>query len=398
MEPRYLSNGPNLVRYMLGKIREELQEPNLSYVLEYERQMRIAGKTDRTIARHLRELRFILRVLGGKDAKQATEKDIENVILATNNSKLAPISKRKTLLTTRVFFAYLNGFQLDSHEYPQIVRGIKNTLRNLNKSLSSSRKSPDQLLTLDEIKRMVEVADTQLEKTLVMLLASTGSRVGEVLNLKISSLQLLDNPKQLSHITFSGKTGTRTVGILPDCVPFLKTYLETDRIGARGDDPLFIYKRKALDFDNVRFVLKKLANKAGIKKKVHSHIFRYYLSTYFAQLGRQESQMSAFFGYTPQLASHYTRLANADSILDEFNTKPSRKSLAVKECPRCRIQNPFNERVCKVCLTELGADDTQEAIGKLESKIHALEDMIEFLVKDKDLNKVKEDIRNRHST
>ena len=96
MEPRYLSNGLNSVRHMLGKVREELQEPNLSYVLEYERQMRIAGKTDRTIARHLRELGFILGVLENKDAKQATEKDIENVILATNNSKLAPISKRKT--------------------------------------------------------------------------------------------------------------------------------------------------------------------------------------------------------------------------------------------------------------------------------------------------------------
>lgn len=186
---------------------------------------------------------------------------------------------------------------MDNHEYPDVVKSVKFAIRNLNKNVRNSRKSPDEIVTLDEIKAMVEAADTQLEKTMVMLLASTGCRVGELLNVKMANLQMAKDPGALNHITFSGKTGTRTVPLFHDVMPFLKAYIDAERNNTKGTDPLFVYKNQALDFKNVRFILKKLVTKAKIQKRVTSHNFRYYLSTYFASIGRQESQMSAFFGY-----------------------------------------------------------------------------------------------------
>ena len=168
-----------------------------------------------------------------------------------------------------------------------------------------------------------------------------------------------------SHISVSGKTGNRTVPLFSDVLPYLKSYLEEERKNAKGTDPLFVWKGHALEFSNVRFILKKLSERAGVKKRLHSHLFRYYLSTYFAANGRQESQMSAFFGYSPAIASHYTKLANADSIMEDGAARPSRKSLEGRRC-RCGVFNGFDVKICAKCLTELSPGVDEELRGLRE--------------------------------
>jgi site-specific recombinase XerD/ribosomal protein L40E len=378
MEPSYLSNGPRLVECMLNRVKEEVREPNLGYLLNYAKELRTAGKDPRTIARQLREMRFVCRVFSNRDAKQASEADIKEIVRAVLDSNLAAISKKKMLQSLRVFFGFIYGMQVDSHEYPEVVKSIKTTLRNLGKNVRSTRKGPDEIITLDEIKRMVEAADNQLERTMVMLLASTGCRVGELLNLKIANLQIVDDPNGLSHITFTGKTGTRTAPLFPDVIPFLKSYINEERKQDKGSmlPYLFIYKGKPLDFGNVRFILHKLSTRAKIQKRITSHNFRYYLSTYFAANGKQESQMSAFFGYSPSLAAHYTKLANADSIMGDSNNKPSRKSIEDKACRRCGTQNPFDARLCSKCHTELKDDE----MAQLRSEFAEMKEGFEFLL------------------
>jgi integrase/recombinase XerD len=218
---------------------------------------------------------------------------------------------------------------------------------------------------------------------MVMLLASTGCRVGELLNLKITNLQMVDDPNGRSHVTFTGKTGTRTAPLFPDVIPFLKSYINEERRQEGSTVPyLFIYKGNALDFKNVRFILKKLSERAEIQKRITSHNFRYYLSTYFAANGKQESQMSAFFGYSPALAAHYTRLANADSIMGDESNKPSRKSIEDKVCTRCGTQNPFDARLCSKCQTELkDYNEMQTRIVRLENAIRLLVDRVDSKTK-----------------
>ena len=141
MEARYLRNGEYMAGLMLAKVKAELKDPNKAYVLDYYRHLQIASKDTRTMARHLRELRFIVKELGKKDAKHATEDDVKDLILTITNTKMAPISKRKHLLTMRVFFSFLDGHAIDSHEYAEITKPIKITLRNLQKDVSKSQKT-----------------------------------------------------------------------------------------------------------------------------------------------------------------------------------------------------------------------------------------------------------------
>lgn len=265
MEPSYLHNGESILKCVMGGIRKELRDPNLGYALAYEKELRSAGKEARTIAKRLGEVRFILNSLGAKDAKTLREEDVKDLVRMVMASEKAPISKRKVLLTMRVFISWLNGCPVDSREYSESVKSVKVTLRNLGKNVRNSQKGPDEILTLDEIKSMVEVADTQLERAMVMLLASTGCRVGELLNVRMASLQLVNGPGERSHITYTGKTGTRTAPLFADVIPFLKEYISDERKKEDDKDPhLFIYKGKALDFKNVRYILKKLSARANI--------------------------------------------------------------------------------------------------------------------------------------
>ena len=398
MEASYLHNGKYILGIMVAKIEKELQEPNRSYVLDYYRHLQIAGKDPRTQARHLRELRFIVGALGKMDAKAATEADIKDLILKVMKAELAAISKRKILLTTRVFFSFLHGLGIDSHEYAEITKPIKITIRNLRKDISKSEKTAASIPTLEEIKRMVEVADCQVEKTMVMLLASTGMRVGELLNIKISDLQLVSDPNALNHVVVTGKTGTRSIPLFKDVMPFIRDYLQ-ERGDAKGCEPLFIYKSKALDFGNVRFILRKLAERAGIKRRIHSHLFRYYLSTYFAANGKQESQMSAFFGYSPNIARHYTKLGGADSIMADASNKPTRNMLEEWICS-CGTTQPFTNKICSKCMKERRADvsiemgDMRRKIADQAAVITDLKDMIDHIAKRIGEGKMEEAIKS----
>ena len=378
MQPRYLQSGVPLLKCMLNRVRLEIKEPNLSYVLGYYEALKRAAKNDRTIARQLREVRFLIGALGNKDAKKATEADIDKIVLAVTESKKAAISRWKMLLTMRVFWGFLYGKHIDSHDYPEIVKNVRYTIRNLRREMAKTQKTAADIPTLEEVKAMVEVSDSHLEKLVVMLFASTGMRVGEALNTTIGSLQLSKDPNTLSHIVVSGKTSTRTIPLLRDLVPFIKTYLDEERKGALSNEPLLVYKGKALDYDHLRFILKKLSKNAKVSHKIHSHIFRYYLSSYFARNGRQESQMSAFFGYSPQIARTYTKLENADSILEEASERPNRKMLEEKTCKKCGIVQPFSNKLCSSCMGELSSD--AEEMSKVRQELKDMKDAFNGLM------------------
>ena len=389
MEAEYLHAGKREVEYMLGKVKEELTEPNISYVLKYVEHMQIEAKDPKTIARHLQELRFILGRLK-KDAKQACKEDLEKIVLAVNQSGKAAVSRKKTLLTLRVFYRWLYG----TDEDPEIVKFVK---KAIPKHLGDNKKTPQDMLTQEDIRMMVESADTQLEKTLVMFMASTGARVGEVLNVHISDLQLASDPNSLSLVKFDGKTGPRTSGILAEAVPYLKTYIENERKKAKPNEPLFVWKKSALDFKNVRYILGKLSSRAGIKKRVHSHLFRYYLSSYMASKGMQESQMSIYFGYSPQMASHYTKLADVNDTIARLNGQPIKETirrdlLSSKTCPKCGAVNEFSNRLCSKCMKELDAglpnqvERLQEELSDFKSAFNTLMEILPEEVRKKVAN------------
>ena len=119
----YLHDGEYRLDYALRKAGE-LPEPNKGYLLEYVRTLKLRGRKARTMARRIHEIKYVLTLLG-KDAKTATRRDIEDLILKLNESSMASTSRGITKLSLKNFFRFLFNSEDDPDTYPPLVRWIK---------------------------------------------------------------------------------------------------------------------------------------------------------------------------------------------------------------------------------------------------------------------------------
>jgi len=103
--PSYLSKGVKQVK-MAEHVIEALPEPNRQHAKDFESYMQVLNRNPRTIWRRLYEIAWLLQRLG-KDAKQATKKDIERLVLQINSSSKAEISKTKLKITLKRFYKWL---------------------------------------------------------------------------------------------------------------------------------------------------------------------------------------------------------------------------------------------------------------------------------------------------
>jgi len=113
--------------------------------------------------------------------------------------------------------------------------------------------------------------------------------------------------------------------------------------------------------------LKKIAKRAGIKKRIYPHLFRYTRAT---RLLSHVSEVigAKYMGWVlgTRMIKRYIHLADRDvenAILDLYGIKPSEESkdLEVKRC-RCNFINDAKARFCSRC----GLPLTQDAMIEVE--------------------------------
>lgn len=125
-------------------------------------------------------------------------------------------------------------------------------------------------LTRDEIKKTLEVAGGLYQKLVIMLLY-TGLRAKEFLALKVKDID------QDGYIKVINKGGDEdTIPIRDDLLSQITEYIELS--GKKKDDSLF-----NLDYNNLRYLVKRLALLAGIDKNVTPHTFRHSFASHLAQ-------------------------------------------------------------------------------------------------------------------
>jgi integrase len=185
------------------------------------------------------------------------------------------------------FYGWLNG-----GEEPSIVKWINTSLKDKN------RKLPEEMVTEDEVKLMIEAAANKRDKALIALLWDIGARVGEIGNLRMKHLKFDDLG---AVVSLDGKTGPRRVRAVWS-VDYLKDWLGDHQGQNDPEAPLwFNFTKKAeklepMQYGAIRMQLNKIAKKAGIHKKIHPHLFRHSRCTYMANY-LTEAQMDAYFGW-----------------------------------------------------------------------------------------------------
>ena len=87
------------------------------------------------------------------------------------------------------------------------------------------KKSRDRAYTYQEIKKILDVSDLRM-KIVVLLMASTGCRVGSLPSLKLRNLEKIQNENIYKITMYEGSNEQYTTFCTPECASFIDAYLE----------------------------------------------------------------------------------------------------------------------------------------------------------------------------
>ena len=203
-------------------------------------------------------------------------------------------------------------------------------------------------------------------------------------------------------LMLSGKTGDRRVRTILSG-PALAEWMNDH---PNKDDPespvwLVIGDRnhgQPLMYEPARLILRRLAKRAGIKKKVNPHTFRHSRSTILAS-NLTEAQLKQFAGWTSssKMPGRYVHLSGRDvdtALLRMHGLgkgEEKQAALTVQICPRCQQKNDSLTRFCSKC----GLALKLEAVMEVERTRKEVDGWMDLLLADPELklilfNKLKE--------
>jgi len=132
-----------------------------------------------------------------------------------------------------------------------------------------------ELLTIQEVEKLIRKAPTLFERLLLELLFELGAREGEIVHIKIRDVQF---DEYSAILTLTGKTGTRKRRAFAS-VPDLRRYLNDHPRRDDGDSPLFLNKHGRPLTENRLYGTIRTLGFRILRKPIHPHQFRHLRAT-----------------------------------------------------------------------------------------------------------------------
>lgn len=276
--------------------------------------------------------------------------------------------------------------KLDNSSYKQNTRGdyiriLKPFLRWMNeegyisipeKKIASIRaeavdtdtKEPDEILTREEVLKMIEYAgkrDTGIrDQALISMLYESGARIGELARLRWRDMAF--DKYGIKLYIDDKKTKKRRYSRLIISAPYLGTWRNKYPGDAEGNSLVFVglthqKAGKPLQYYGFVRILQRSAADAGITKRIHPHLFRNSRITHMVAEGYQESVIkeSMWNNLGTRQFKTYVKLGEAN-IDDEFLSKhgikvkdSESKRIKPRTCGNCQAVNAPTAEYCQKC-------------------------------------------------
>ncbi|MBP3287744.1 MAG: site-specific tyrosine recombinase XerD [Muribaculaceae bacterium] len=216
--------------------------------------------------------------------------------------------------TLRAFAADLFDLGISPRTQARIVSGIKSFFRFMklegyldsNPSLllesPALRRHLPEVLRVDEIDAMIgaidmEKAEGQRNRAIMETLYGCGLRVSELINLEISKLYFDEQ-----FIMVHGKGDKeRIVPISPQAIREIKDYLPDRALlpVKRGEENILFLNRRGHRLTRVMifYIIKQLAEAAGIRKEVSPHTLRHSFATHLLEGGANLRAIQQMLGH-----------------------------------------------------------------------------------------------------
>ena len=255
-------------------------------------------------------------------------------------------------------------------------------IKDMKVRIKENGKEVDDLLTSQEVTALIENSKNARDKALLSVLYDSGCRIGELINMRIKDLGF-DEFGALLRVT--GKTGFRQVRIVGNSIAYLRAWLDNHPL--RNDVNAFLFCNlsdsilgRHLTYADVYSIIRHAAKRAGIKKRIHPHLFRHTRATILASKVAEaplEAQMGWVHGSRQTRTYVHLSLRDQDNaILKAYGIKvPENETIQEdkpKECPRCHTLNPSDAQYCRNCWMPFDiktAIEIEEKEREIERKI-----------------------------
>jgi len=247
---------------------------------QLETELKLRGFSEKTVKTYLFFNKEFLSFIG-KPPQEATEEDVKSYIAyLLFDKKLKPSSVNLALCTLRFFYKKILEQDIFSKiESPKLEKKIPT------------------VLTKDEIKQMIASAKNQKHRILVELLYSAGLRVSEAVKMRINDLDL----KEKIAVVRAGKgrkdrvviLSTTLVKDLQDYIPKLKEKFSENEFLFPSPSK----KNQPITPRQAEKIIKSLAEKAGIKKRVYCHALRASFATHLLEQGTDIRVIQTLLGH-----------------------------------------------------------------------------------------------------
>ena len=268
--------------------------------------------------------------------------DINKLIdfLDKSDKNISPLNVK--LENLKSFVAWLNERDVSPRTQARTISGIKSFYKYLLiegiissdptallESPKIGRKLPD-ILSMEEIDKLIESIDLgksegQRNKAMLETLYSCGLRVSELVNLKITNLFF-----EQGFIKVEGKAGKeRLVPVsgraIDEINKYLTGYRKTLNISKESENVLFLNRRgKKLSRVMVFTIIKNLAEKIKLNKKISPHTFRHSFATHLINGGADLRAVQEMLGHESILTTEiYTHLDSdyLKSTINQFHPR-----------------------------------------------------------------------------
>ncbi|MEM1532111.1 MAG: tyrosine-type recombinase/integrase [Nitrososphaerota archaeon] len=365
------------LKIVLDKLEDRVGKRNAALIRSFIGFLRSEGIGPLRMIKYIHHMVSFARIVK-KALDKVNESDVRAALSSLEEKGYSDWTKHDYKVAVRRFYKWLRD-----NDNPPEVSWIK--IKSYGKC-----KLPEELLTEEEVKLMASKATNLRDKAFVLVLYESGARIGEMLGLKIKNVTF---DEYGAAIIVSGKTGMRRIRIVASA-PMLAEWLDNHPLRNDPDAPLWIglwtkNYLKPLDYPAVAKMLKTLAKRAGIKKRIYPHLFRHSRASHLANI-LTEAQMKEYFGWKQdsEMAAVYVHLSgrDLDKALLRASGMPIEEDLEVKEfrlimCQRCKEQNSPGISFCRRCGAPLDLKVALELDEKKNSEIAELKDMMKELCK-----------------
>ncbi len=263
-------------------------------------ELKLRGLSPRTVKTYVYHNKRFLDFIK-KQPADVTQQDIKLYLAEhTDTSSLATVSLMKSALR---FY------------YDEILQ--KNYLSF--KSPKPARKLPI-VLTEEEVLRLIDAAPTRKSSLLLQMLYGSGLRVSECASLKVVDIEL---DQKIGWVRRGKGAKDRMIIISDGIIKELRKYLE------KYEGAYLFSKEKPLSPRSVQQMLKRVAEKAGIRKDISPHTLRHSFATHLLQHGTDVRVIQELLGHshleTTQIYTQVTQeqIRRVRSPLDTIRNKKS---------------------------------------------------------------------------